>query len=255
MRQNIVKDKLAAGQTCFGTMVFELLSPGLPRILELAGADFVIYDMEHSGQGIDPIRQQLALCRGTALVPIVRPPAALSHLTGPLLDAGAMGLKIPNVETREQAERIVRSTRYPPEGERGAAFGIAHDDYLADPLAAMASANRNLLVLAQIESERGLDNVEEIMAVPGIDVAWLGHFDLTISMGIPGQFEHPRFLEALDRIVEAAERRGKAAGFLAANENVGRAWMRHGFRAVLYSRDTMLLARALKEGLTRLREP
>jgi 2-keto-3-deoxy-L-rhamnonate aldolase RhmA len=254
MRQNPVKERLSAGGTCFGTMVFELLSPGLPRILELAGAEFVIYDMEHSGQGIDAIRQQLAFCRATTLVPIVRPAAALPHLTGPLLDAGAMGLKIPNVETREEAERIVRVTRYPPEGERGAAFGIAHDDYVADPLAAMASANRNLLMLAQIESQRGLDNVEDIMAVPGIDVAWLGHFDLTNSMGIPGQFDHPRFLNALNRIVEAAERHGKAAGFLAANETIGRAWMRHGFRAILYSRDTMLLSRALKEGLARLRE-
>jgi 2-keto-3-deoxy-L-rhamnonate aldolase RhmA len=250
-----MKAKLAAGGLTFGTMVFEFLSPGLPRLAKRSGAEFLIYDMEHSAVTVETIAWQLALCRSVGIVPIVRPTAGLRHLIGPLLDAGALGVKIPNVETAEEAREIVRWTRYPPAGERGAAFGLPHDDYGGgNQVETMRAANDSLIILAQIESERGLENVDEIMATDGIDIAWLGHFDLSNSMGIPGEFEHPRFLAALDRIVAAAERHGKAAGFLAANAEIGRAWMARGFRAVLVSRDTMLFANALRGGIAALRD-
>ena len=255
VRNNPLKERLAAGETCFGTMVFEFLAPGLPSLAKRSGAEFLVYDMEHSAVTMESIGQQLALCRGCGVVPIVRPATALQHLVGPILDAGALGIKIPNVETAQQAEQIVRWTRYPPNGDRGAAFGLAHDDYgSGNQVETMRAADANIIILAQIESERGLDGVEAIMAVPGIDVAWLGHFDLTNSMGIPGEFEHPQFLAALDRIVNAADRNGKSAGFLAANADVGRAWMARGFRAVLVSRDTMLFAHALRSGIAALRD-
>jgi 2-keto-3-deoxy-L-rhamnonate aldolase RhmA len=254
-RSNPMKDTLAAGGTSFGTMIFEFLSPGLPSLARKSGAEFLVYDMEHSAVTIAAVAGQIALCHGAGIVPIVRPTTALQHLVGPLLDAGALGIKIPNVETAAQAEQIVRWTRYPPAGDRGAAFGLPHDEYGSGlgQIETMRAADRNIIILAQIESERGLDNVEAIMAVPGIDLAWLGHFDLTNSMGIPGEFEHPRFHAALDRIVAAAEKNGKAAGFLAATPEIGRAWMKRGFRAVLVSRDTMLFANALKNGIAALR--
>lgn len=247
---NAIKRTLAGDGTIVGTMIFEFLSPGLPTLVKRSGADFIVYDMEHSGVSIDALRPQLALCRALGLPAIVRPPASLSHLVSPLLDCGAAGLKFPNVETAEDAARLVAWTRYPPDGVRGAAFALQHDGYgdLGNR-EAMRSQNAGTLILAQIESERGLANVDEIMSVPGVDIAWLGHFDLSNSMGIAGEFSNPRFLAALDRIVEAAERRGKAAGFFAASPSAGHAWMQRGFRAVLYGRDTSLYAAALREGI------
>src|SRR5205807_258239 len=116
--------RLAAGETVFGTMVFEFDSPGLARIVAGAGADFIILDMEHSGWGIETIKRQIAFARGAAIVPLVNPPSDAREFIGRPLDLGACGLLVPVVETRGQAEAIVAATRYPPQGRRGSAFGV-----------------------------------------------------------------------------------------------------------------------------------
>jgi 2-keto-3-deoxy-L-rhamnonate aldolase RhmA len=249
-----IRRTLGGGGTVVGTMIFEFATPSLPALVKRSGADFALYDMEHSGLSLDSLRPQLALCRALGFPAIVRPPASLPHLFSPLLDCGASGLKFPNVETAEEAARLVAATRYPPEGVRGAAFNLPHDGYGAlAPREAMHSQNSGTLILAQIESERGLANVDEIVGVAGVDIAWLGHFDLSNAMGIPGEFAHPRFLTALDRIVAAAERHGKAVGFFATDPSAAHAWMERGFRAVLYGRDTSLYATALRDGIGALR--
>src|SRR5438309_383098 len=128
MRENKLKERLLAGTPVFGTMAFEFFTPGLPQIAKSAGAEFLLLDMEHSGAGIDLMKAQIAACRGIDLAPLVRVPRAEYHFVARLLDAGAMGIMVPMVETREQAEAIVKWTRYPPEGVRGAAFGVAAHD-------------------------------------------------------------------------------------------------------------------------------
>ncbi|MBV9969074.1 MAG: hypothetical protein JO228_03740, partial [Xanthobacteraceae bacterium] len=191
MRPNPVRARLAAGGHAYGTMAFEFFTPGLPAILRGAGAEFVLYDTEHSGLGIEAIKAQMAAARGLDIVPLVRVPGCHYHLVAPVLDAGAMGIMVPMVETAKQARQIASWCRYPPAGVRGVAFGMPHDDYAGGDVAAkMSEANERTLVIALVETARGIANVEEIMAVPGVDVGWLGHFDLTTSMGIPGQFGH-----------------------------------------------------------------
>jgi 2-keto-3-deoxy-L-rhamnonate aldolase RhmA len=117
----------------------------------------------------------------------------------------------------------------------------------------MQSANREVLVIAQIETARGLERVEEIAAVGGIDVLWIGHFDLTNSMGIPAQFDHPRYLEAVDRVVTACQAQGKAAGIMAGSVEDAQQALDQGFRIVAYSGDLWLYQRALREGLATIR--
>jgi 2-dehydro-3-deoxyglucarate aldolase/4-hydroxy-2-oxoheptanedioate aldolase len=120
------------------------------------------------------------------------------------------------VESAAQARSIVEACRYPPVGRRGAAFGFAQCDYLGGDVAQkIAEANARTMVIAQIETERGLDQVEAIAAVEGVDVLWVGHFDLSNFMGIPGQFGDPRFDAAMRRVAEVCRRHGKAAGFMA----------------------------------------
>jgi 2-keto-3-deoxy-L-rhamnonate aldolase RhmA len=255
MRDNPIKHRLAAGGSAFGTMVFEFFTPGIAQIAAAAGAEFVLYDMEHSGAGIDTIKAQMAACRGLGIVPMVRVPTTQYHFIARCLDAGAMGIMVPMVESVAQAKDIVSFTRYPPHGVRGAGFGMAHDDYEpGSPVDKIATANRRTLVIAQIETPRGADAVDEIAAIDGIDVLWLGHFDMTNFMGIPGQFTHPKFLAAVDKIVAAAQRHGKTAGFMPADESWARDYVAKGFRIHGYGVDSLLLQQSLSRGLAVLRE-
>ena len=129
----------------------------------------------------------VAASRGTGVVPMVRVPRGEYHFIARALDVGAQGIMVPMVESVAQARDIAQSAHYPAQGRRGAAFGFAHDDYApGDPTDKMREADARNLVIAQIETERGLEVVEEIAAVEGIDCLWLGHFDLTNFLGIPG---------------------------------------------------------------------
>jgi 2-dehydro-3-deoxyglucarate aldolase/4-hydroxy-2-oxoheptanedioate aldolase len=254
MRENAVKKKLAAGGRAFGSMVFEFFSPGMPRILKNAGAEYALYCMEHTGAGYETVKSHFTLCRALGLVPLVRVPGTEYDFIARALDCGALGVMVPLVDTREQAEFIVSCTRYPPAGRRGAAFGFAHDDYEGgDVVEKIRMIHERTLVIAMIETKKGLENVEAIAAVPGVDVLWLGHFDLTNFLGIPAQFSHPLYREALKRIVGAAEKNGKAAGYMAADEDLGREYLGHGFRMIATGTDQGMLQTAIKRNIDALR--
>lgn len=255
MRKNEVKRRLRAGGAAYGTMVFEFMSPGLPRILAEAGCDFVVYDTEHTWFTTEQIGYLIASTRATGMVPCVR----VANIDYPLmsrpLDMGALGLMIPRVETRAQVEAVIRAMKYPPEGARGVAVGIAHDDYTGgDVPSKLRRANEESLVIVQVETAAAIDNLEAMLSVPGVDVAWVGHFDLTVSMGIPGQFDHPRFLAAIDKVVEVGARHGVTAGVMGGSVAMARDWMARGYRAIAYSGDVWLLQNALRDGLRQLRE-
>ena len=255
MRANTVKRTLRAGGVALGTMVFEFSSSGIGRIVATGGAEFVVYDMEHTGWSFDTIRSLLATTRAADLVPIVRVPATQYHFLARSLDVGAMGLMVPMVESAEQAQLIVQSSRYPPVGRRGAAFGVAHDDYEGGDVAAkMRSANEEILLIAQVETAAGVENVEAIAAVDGIDVIWVGQFDLVNSLGIPGQFTHPRLTSAVERVLAACRRYNKVAAVLVMSVEEGRAMLAQGFRCLAYGGDIWLYQAALRQGITALRE-
>lgn len=254
MRENGVKRALLAGERSLGTMVFEFPTTGIGRVAAEAGAEFVIYDMEHTGWSIETIRGLMATTRAANAVPMVRVPATEYHLISRPLDVGAMGIMVPMVESAAQAQKIVDFAKYPPVGKRGAAFGVAHDDYTGgDIIAKMRSANDEVLLIAQIETGTGVDNVEAIAAVEGIDVLWIGHFDLTNFLGIPGQFTHPTYLEAVQKVLRACEAHGKTAGIMAGDVATGQAHLAQGFRALAYSGDLWIYQQALRAGLDALR--
>ncbi|MFN8665052.1 MAG: aldolase/citrate lyase family protein [Thermomicrobiales bacterium] len=255
MRENSAKRKLLDGGVSLGTMVFEFPSTGIGRLAAEAGAEYIIYDMEHTGWSIETIRGLMATTRAANAIPMVRVPATEYHLISRPLDVGAMGIMVPMVETAEQAQKIVTSAKYPPRGRRGAAFGVAHDDYTGgDIIAKMKSANDEILLMAQIETEHGLENVDAIAAVDGIDVLWIGHFDLTNFMGIPGQFTSDAYLAAVKRVIAACERHGKVAGIMVGDTVTGKAMLEQGFRAIAYSGDLWIYQQGLREGLSVLRE-
>jgi 2-dehydro-3-deoxyglucarate aldolase/4-hydroxy-2-oxoheptanedioate aldolase len=255
MRTNTMKQKLARGDTVFGTMLFEFASPGISRIAAAGGADFITFDMEHSGWNFETIKQQIALARGAGLMTVVNPPSGSFENVGRCLDLGADGLKIPIVETAEQAEALVSAMRYPPSGNRGAAFGVSHDDYRPgdDVAGTMANANEQALLMVKLETVKGVDNADAILGVEGVDVGFVGHTDLSVSMGRPGEFRHSAFLEARDVVVAACKKHGKAAGCFAPTPQSGIEWMNAGFRVVTYSGDIWIYGAALKNGLDQLK--
>jgi 2-dehydro-3-deoxyglucarate aldolase/4-hydroxy-2-oxoheptanedioate aldolase len=254
-RENPVKRRLAHGELVLGTFVMEFASPGLAPILAAAGADFVMLDMEHSGWSFETVKQQIAHAHGAGVVPIVNPRGGHRFAEHELLlDLGAQGLMVPHVETGEDAQAIVRGTRYPPDGTRGAAFGVAHDRYRVDDVAAtMRAANAESLIVVKIETALAVRNIDQILSVAGIDVALVGHTDLSLSLGRPLQLDHPDFEGALATVLAACRRHGKAAGCVAGDVATGRARIARGFRLVAYSGDIWLLAGALEAGLAQLR--
>jgi 2-keto-3-deoxy-L-rhamnonate aldolase RhmA len=275
MLTNPVKARLQAGETVLGTFLFEFNSPGIMRIAAVAGAEFVLCDMEHSGWSVETIRRMMASTplpecsplaprvdtedptRGASrphCVPLVRVPATQYHFIARVLDMGAMGVMVPLVESREQAEKIVQSAKYPPVGRRGAAFTMPHDGYAPGSLHdKIAQANREVLLIAQIETRAGLEQVEEIAAVDGIDALWIGQTDLTCSLGIPGEFDHPQFHAAVDRIAAACRHHGKSAGYMPLSVEEGKRFLQRGFRLMAYSGDLWIYQQALRQALGALR--
>jgi 2-dehydro-3-deoxyglucarate aldolase/4-hydroxy-2-oxoheptanedioate aldolase len=219
MRDNPVRAAVLAGEPVAGAMIFEFFSPGIGKLMEHAGARFCIYDMEHTGLGFETLKWLFATHRGLPVEPMVRVPRGEYTYIARALDVGATGIMVPMVESAEQARHVVESAWYPPHGRRGAAFGFSHDDFEPGaPADKIARLEARTLLIAQIETERGLDQVEAIAAVDGIDVLWVGHFDLTNFMGIPGAFDDPRFEAAMKRVAAAAKAHGKVAAFMATDE-------------------------------------
>lgn len=255
MRSNTVKQTLLTGGSAIGTFMFEFNSAGSARAAAAAGAEFALFDMEHTGWSVETIRTLCATSHGTDMLPLVRVPATEYHFIARVLDMGAQGVMVPMVETAEQAQKLVNSAKYPPVGRRGSAFGIAHDDYTGgDVLAKMQSANENQLLIAQIETATGLENVEAIAAVEGIDVLWIGQSDLSASIGVPGQFEHPKFVEAMDQVIAACNTNGKIGGFMPTTLDLAEVVASKGFRMLAWSGDIWIYQAALKSGMNSLRE-
>jgi len=234
---NRFKDILRSGGTVFGQMILELFTPGIGPMLDAAGMDFVIYDMEHGHCDIALAAEMIASCRGSSIVPMVRVPDLQWSPLSRVLDLGARGVMVPRVETRAQAERIVAQLKYAPEGCRGVALGVAHDLYSAGDASYFRKANEDTAVIFILETVTAFENLDQIVSVPGLDVAWMGHYDFTVSMGIPAQFEHPRFLEAMDSLVAACARHGVTPGFLPPSPDAAAHWIGKGFRAISLGSD------------------
>jgi 2-dehydro-3-deoxyglucarate aldolase/4-hydroxy-2-oxoheptanedioate aldolase len=254
MRDNPVKKAIRDGKVVVGVMCMEFATPGIGRISAEAGAQFILFDMEHTGWELETIRMLLATSRAADLVPFVRVPVTDYHFIAHALDVGAVGIVVPLVNSPDQAREVVQCAMYPPRGRRGCAFAMAHDDFKSGDVAAkMEQANDQLMIIAQIETVQGLENVEEIVALDGIDAAWIGQFDLTVSMGIPAQFDHPDFIAATRRVVAACRQHGKAAAMGAMNPADLAQGPANGYQLLAYVADLWIYQQALRECFAAIR--
>lgn len=255
MKANRFREVLARGDVPVGHMIMEFGTRGIAKILESTGVDFVVYDMEHSGIEIDRIFDLIAWSKAAPFAPFVRVPQAMYHFLARVMDAGALGVMVGNVESAAQAREIVQAVKYAPLGKRGVALAVAHNDYvMPDPAAYFAEANASSVVICQIESPAGVENAEAIAAVEGVDCLWIGHFDLSQSMGIPGQFHHERFLQALRTVVAAAQRHGRRLGIQPGTPEQADEWIALGFNVISWQSDLGVYRNSLAAGIEQLRQ-
>ncbi len=244
---NSLRQRLRQGEVVLGQMVLELFTPGIGPMLAACGLEFVIFDMEHGRCDIGLLAEMIASCRGSEIVPFARVPDAGYAPLSRVLDLGARGVMVPRVESKAQAEEVVRHVKYAPMGQRGVALGIAHDLYRAGTADFFAQANEDISVILLLETAKAFENLDEIVSVPGVDIAWLGHYDLTVSMGIPAQFDHPRFLAAMDSLISACRRHGVAPGFLPPTPDSAAHWIGKGFRAISLGSDIGVFLDAVRK--------
>ena len=254
MTGNPVKAALAQGQAVVGTMLGEMLSPGTCRIVREGGYDFVIFDTEHHWPSLDAVVWLRAACE-IGCRPTCARPASAGQWPARYLDLGAEGLIFPHVETAEQAQGLVEQVRVSADGQaRGLGTNIAHDDYAARPAAEFtAERNANTLVAVQIETALGLANRDEILAVPGIDTLFIGPNDLALSMGLPGQLDHPDVVGAIEAIFASAQAAGVAPGMHCFDVEMALKYLDAGCRFMCFASQVSLFIRGSRAALATLR--
>src|SRR5215469_8289341 len=198
-----------------GHFIVEFATPGIGHILKSAGCDFVLFDLEHSGFGFETAKSAIRYFEAADLPVIVRAPSKEYHHIARAMDMGAEGLMLPMVGTAAEARHIINSMKYTPDGGRGVALQVAHDRYRPGTVKdKFAAANRTTTLFCQIETAEGVTNADALAALPGVDCLWVGHFDLSVAVGVPSKFESKTFKDAIAKIVAATQKHGKALGRL-----------------------------------------
>ncbi len=237
-----------------GSFVVEFNTPGIGHVLKAAGADFAFLDTEHSGFGMDSLKSALRYMEAARLPMLVRVPSGEPHHIGRALDAGAEGIMVPKAESAADVEALIQAAKYPPAGERGVALAIQHDRFTAGPVDEKFSAANARTVLAVLVETRGaVDDIDAIAALPEIDLLWIGHLDLSVSLKIPGEFDHPAFRDAVERVEAACLRHEKSLGRLIVDPTEAPALFAAGVDFFCYSGDAWLLQKAFREGAASIR--
>ena len=205
-----LKEKIAEGKIVNGTMLRVLRNPAVAYLADQAGLDFLMFDCEHANYSLETMHDINLTARALGISCMARVPYLREEYIGLILEAGLEGIQVPMVETAEQAAEIVRCAKFPPIGERGFAAKTANTCYRGiKPTELMRADNQRVVVIAQIESKRGVENVDAIASVDGVDCLLVGPNDLSISLGVPGDTMNPIELEALAKVADACQAHNK----------------------------------------------
>ncbi len=238
-----LRKRLYNGEKVMGTMLNIVDHIDMVKIMKVCGFDWIIVDNEHGCMAYDKVAAMCALAKEMDMGCLVRIPECSRESILRYLEMGADGLMMPNCNTAQQARQLVEYAKYTPVGNRGVSMMRGHTCYLPVPSAAdyMKKANEETLLIIQVESPEGVKNIDEIMAVEGIDVAFVGPNDLCVSMGIPGQFSNPQYLQAVDRVIAACKAAGKFSGIQTMTVDTLIPWIQKGMTCNLYSNEVRLM--------------
>lgn len=211
--QNHAKARLIAGELSLGMGIRQARTVDIGRIAKACGYDWLFIDMEHNSMSLDMAAQLCIAAADAGIAPLIRVPGHEQFHASRLLDSGALGIVVPHVNDCAEAERMVANCLFPPAGRRSVPGSLPQIDFRPMPVGDLIRVvNDSMLLVAMIETPAGLENVDEIAAVAGIDVLLMGGNDLAAELGIPGEFSHPRMQDAFRRIAAACRRHGKFPG-------------------------------------------
>lgn len=250
-----LKARLRNRETTIGSWI-TLGHPSIAEIMASAGFDWLTVDMEHSAITLAQAQQLIQVIELAGCVPLVRVGANDPNLIKRVMDAGSHGVIVPNVNSQKEAEQAVRSVKYPPKGSRG--VGLARAQGFGTEFEAYKEWNeKESIVIVQIEHIDAVNDIDNILAVEGVDAFMVGPYDLSASLGIPGQFENPEFLAAMKKVSDAMTRiHGVAPGFHVVPPDVDLldAKIHEGYRFLAYSLDILFLGENCRRDLKQIKK-
>ena len=242
---NRAKQALQAGQSVVGTMVVEIRQPAVMQLLANAGFDFVIIDNEHGAFNLETVADLSRTAVYLGLTPIVRIPDLTYPYVAQTLDAGAQGIMVPRITEPQQVRQAVQMMKYPPIGQRGNAQSRGYTNFKSGPVTeVLAAVNQETMLIVQIETRAALENLEEIITIPGVDAAFIGPNDLSIALGLPGQLESAEVQAAIKRTITTCQQHGVIPALHMNDVKLATYWAGQGMRLISIGSEASLLIKA-----------
>ena len=254
MRVNLTRERLDKGETVFGCGLQVYRSPEICRAFAAAGFDYVFIDMEHGTFDLETVQDMIKAALDAGITPIVRVAELLYSLMARLLDAGAQGIILPRVEDPRLLETAMSWMRFPPEGVRGYGVNPTMIGYEARSFAEIIEhQNRNTVSVIQFETVKAMERADELLSVRGVDIAMVGPADLSISLGVPGQFDHPLLISTVDGLIEKCVKHHVVPGIQTRAAAMAKFWAERGMRFVGAGGEHGLLLEKARETVSALR--
>ncbi|HEY2016020.1 MAG TPA: aldolase/citrate lyase family protein [Bryobacteraceae bacterium] len=253
MKVNQTRERLAKGETVFGCGLQVYRSAEIPRAFACAGFDYVFIDMEHGSYDLETVQDMIVSSNLAGITPIVRVAELLYSLIARLLDSGAQGIILPRVEDPKILEEALSWMRFPPQGKRGYGVNttmIGYENHSFPEI--IEHLNRNTVSVVQFETTVAMDRADELLSLKGLDIAMVGPADLSISLGIPGQFDHPLLLSTVDRLIEKCNKYGVVPGIQTRGLAMAKMWAERGMRFVGAAAEHVLLLEKARETVAQL---
>ncbi len=240
-----IKEKLKKGEKLVGLFITST-DPCLTEVAAITGYDFVVIDTEHGPLGPVEVMNHIRAAEAKEMTPVCRTTNSENTTILRLLDVGSHGIQVPQVNDMETARKVVAAAKYHPKGIRGMALPRGSDYGLGNLMDSFQEANERTVVILHCETKASLEIVDEMAALEEVDVVFLGPFDMSQSLGIPGQTDHPLIQDAVQRVLHACKKNKKAAGIFAANGKQAKERMDQGFQYVTINVDLSLLGQKLE---------
>jgi 2-dehydro-3-deoxyglucarate aldolase/4-hydroxy-2-oxoheptanedioate aldolase len=254
MRINHTREKLVKGEPVIGCALQVYRSPEIARTFAAAGFDYVFIDLEHGSFNLETAHDMIIAANSSGITPIVRVAELLYSLIARLLDSGAQGIILPRVEDPRILEDALSWMRFPPVGKRGYGVNATMIGYETRNFNEIIDhQNQQTLAVVQFETTTALQRADELLSVKGMDIAMVGPADLSISLGVPGQFEHPKLLEAVDGLIEKCNQHGVVPGIQVRTVAAAKFWLGRGMRFVGAGGEHGLLLEKAREAVGALR--
>jgi len=254
MRVNRTKQLLKEGKTALGSGFGQFRSPEVPKLYAAAGLDWTFIDTEHGCFDLETVQDLVLTSLLTTLAPIVRVADLQYSLVARALDVGAEGIIFPRVESPEMLERAIAWTKFPSQGVRGFGLTVPQVGYKNHTFAEIIShMNENVVVVLQIETQTALQRCDKLLSVPGVDIVMVGPADLSISLGVPGEFDHPKMVEAITTVIECCNRHGVFPGIQCRTLAMAKSWKQRGMRFIGCGNDLSFLWEKVRDTVEQLR--